>query len=511
MALAAKVFRNLYRDSVTLMQISADVAREAVVDQAWAVMATDANIALLKESGLAKDIPPEAGPNDLLFLITGADQDAVDSGLADAEKRLTAKHAGSGGEAEKLPSSSIQMALEDDAPQANLVLVSTPGEYAGAEAMKALKLGLNVMIFSDNVPVEDEVRLKTYAKDHDLLVMGPDCGTAIIDGVPLAFANVVRRGPVGIVAASGTGLQQVSCLLDRAGVGVSQAIGTGGRDLKEDVGGLTMLAALDHLAKDKDTEVIVLISKPPADSVAKKVLAAAEKAGKPVVVNFLGADEKAVTGKNLKAARTLEDAANAAIKLSGKDIGADPPGKTRPPKFKASQKYIRALYTGGTFSSEAALMLHEAIGGVYSNVAVDPKYAIEDVWKSTEHTVIDLGDDDFTRGRPHPMIDPTLRNERIINEAKDPGTAVILLDFVLGYGAHDDPAGDVASVITEARKIAKKDGRTLAFVGFICGTEGDPQNLAAQEKTLKDAGVLLAPSNARAVRLAAALIGKEVS
>jgi len=371
-----------------------------------------------------------------------------------------------------------------------------------------------VMLFSDNVDLADEVRLKQYGREHGLLVMGPDCGTAIINGIPLAFANVVRRGDIGIVAASGTGLQQVSCLVVRWGEGISQAIGTGGHDLHHQVGGITMLQGLQALAADPATRVIVLISKPPAADVAEQVLARAGEAGKPIVVNFLGMEPAAGRREGVFAARTLEEAAALAVALAkGEPIdGSFQPDDERvralaveAGRLLPQQRYIRGLYSGGTFCYEALLLLAEVAGPVYSNTPVDPDFRLADVWRSRQHTVIDLGDDTFTRGRPHPMIDHSLRNERIAAEAADPEVAVILLDVVLGYGAHPDPATEMAPAIHRAREIAMAGGRHLLFVASVCGTVGDPQNLSRQEAALQNAGVLLAESNAQAARLAAAV------
>ena len=307
--------------------------------------------------------------------------------------------------------------------------------------------------------------------------MGPDCGTAILNGIPLGFANVVRRGAIGVVAASGTGLQQVTCLLDRLGAGVSQAIGTGGHDLSHEVGGITMLQSIEALAADPATRVIVLISKPPAADVATRVLEQACAAGKPVVVCFLGVDPKTVESGDLKGAGTLEDAAYLAASLAG----AEPPkreplkGLAKTPKFAPTQKYIRGLYSGGTFCFEASLLLSQVLSPVYSNTPVGGTLRLDDVWRSKAHTLVDLGDDVFTRGRPHPMIDHRLRNERIAKEADDAETAVILLDVVLGYGSHMDPASEIVPAIEGARKRAATAGREVAFVGFVCGTDRDPQ------------------------------------
>jgi FdrA protein len=512
MARAERIFRNLYRDSVALMQLSAKLGVLAGVRQASAIMATAGNLALLREAGLAIG-EIQAGPDDLLVALEG-EEEGLEAALDSAEAELTrARPVTHEWEAGRLPPRSLEMGLAELAT-ANLALISTPGDYAAAEAMKALRLGLNVMLFSDNVALEEEIELKHYARAHDLLVMGPDCGTAIIGGVPLGFANVVRRGDIGAIAASGTGLQQVTCLIDRWGKGISHAIGTGGHDLHARVGGITMLQGLEALTADPATRVIVLISKPPHPEVAGRVLEAAGRSGKPIVVNFLGADPDSVRRANVHPVRTLEDAARLAVALAGGDADA-PAGAAGSeearhiPQLASGQKYIRGLYSGGTFCYEALLLLTEAFGGVASNTPLAPEDMLPDVWRSQRHTVVDLGDDAFTRGRPHPMIDQTLRKQRILQEAADPEVAVILFDVVLGYGAHPDPAPELAAALEQARAVAAVAGRQLALVGSVCGTAGDPQDLARQEAVLRDAGILLAESNAQAVRLAAAIAARQ--
>jgi hypothetical protein len=324
--------------------------------------------------------------------------------------------------------------------------------------------------------------------------MGPDCGTAILDGVPLGFANAVGRGRIGLVGASGTGLQQVSCLIDRLGEGVSQLIGVGSHDLDERVGGLMMRAGIEWLARDPGTTVIVLVSKPPAASVARHVLEVARVSARPVVVNFLGGDPAAIREAGAMPAATLEDAARFAVALARGERasvadGLDPKlvarSRARVGRFAAGQRHVRGLFSGGTLCREAALILEE--GG------------------AAGHSTIDLGDDEFTVGRPHPMIDFRLRNERILAAAEDPTTAVILLDVVLGYGAHPDPAGALSSAVERARQQAARAGRALGVVASVCGTAADPQDLPRQEERLAAAGVVLAPSNAQAARLAALL------
>jgi hypothetical protein len=333
--------------------------------------------------------------------------------------------------------------------------------------------------------------------------MGPDCGTAILDGVPLGFANAVHRGRIGLVGASGTGLQQVTCLIDRLGEGVSQAIGVGGHDLSEAVGGSMMLLGIEQLAADPDTTVIVLISKPPAESVTRRVLDAARAAGKPVVVNFLGGDPVLVREAGAIPAATLEDAARIAVAVARRKIPVAAETEAADDTVAATidaertallpgQRTIRGLYSGGTLCSEASLILGSLLG-------------------DDSFSVIDLGDDEYTVGRPHPMIDFRLRNEHVVAAAEDPTTAVILLDLVLGYGSHPDPAGAIAPAIERAVRTATDGGRQLAVVASVCGTEGDPQGVDVQEATLRSAGVLLAPSNAQAARLAARIVNGEAT
>jgi len=480
-----------YRDSVDLMRVAALLERLPSVSRAALMMATPANRELLSGAGLLDATAAAAGPNDLVVAVAARDKVAGKRALTEASHLLDEQAAVATSAREKTPPRSIAEAT-GELTQANLAIISTPGPYATAEALKALKRGLHVFLFSDNVPVADEIELKRLAVKKNLLVMGPDCGTAILDGVPLGFANAVRRGRIGLVGASGTGLQQVSCLIDRLGEGLSQVIGVGGHDLDDRVGGLMMQAAIERLAVDPGTRVIVLVSKPPAPAVTRKILDVARKSGKPVVVNFLGG-EPGVTQRGLVARATLEEAAHDAVALArGKrplaiTTSAAPRAKAQ--RFAKGQQLIHGLYSGGTLGQEAALILTRL---------------------GAKHAVVDLGDDEFTVGRPHPMIDFRLRNERIAAAAKEPATAVILLDVVLGYGAHPDPAAALAPAIAEARKIASRSKRGLAIVASVCGTTADPQSLERQEAALTAAGVLLAPSNAGAARLAAALVGAGV-
>jgi FdrA protein len=491
----SRILRDTYRDSVELMRVAAEVERLPGVQRAALLVATPANLEVLKSAGLLDAATAGARPSDLIVAVACNDETAAETALARATALLTtATGAVPGSSAPTAPTTITQAMAED--PAANLALISTPGPYATAEALKALKRGLHVFLFSDNVSVADELELKRLAIRKRLLVMGPDCGTAILDGVPLGFANAVRRGRIGLVAASGTGLQQVVCLIDRLGAGISQAIGVGGRDLDERIGGLMMLAALERLAEDAGTTVIVLISKPPAPAVSRRVLERARTAGKPVVVCFLGGDPAVIAATGATPAATLEDAAVLAVKLAGggaSGIATEDESVlvkavlARAARQAPSQRAIRGLYSGGTLAYEAALLL---------------KDALPDAEARRIHTLLDLGDNEFTVGRPHPMIDFRLRTERIAASAADPTTAVVLLDVVLGYGSHPDPAGELSPVLEAAHTVAARAGRELIVIGSVCGTAGDPQGLSDQEARLAAAGALLAPSNARAARLA---------
>lgn len=511
MTIRHRILSNLYRDSIALMNLSAELTSRPGIVQASAVMATAANLALLTEAGLV-DKEIHASPDQLLIVVDGEEAATIDAALAEAEASLTSAPIVSTNGCGPVPirPSSLTMAAEATVAP-TLALISTPGEYAASEALKALRLGLNVMIFSDNVSLEDEIMLKQAAVESELLVMGPDCGTAIINGVPLGFANEVMRGDIGVVAASGTGLQQVCCLIDRYGTGISQAIGTGGRDLQTNVGGITMSQGLAALAEDPETKVIVLISKPPALDVAARIIVQAADVGKPVVINFLGAAAASHDHENLFTAQTLEHAAECAVALS-KNVPVSGASElddellqeaaAAASRLVSGQRYIRGLFSGGTFCYESVMLLHDSVGGVWSNTPRDAGFLLSDPWSSEAHTIVDLGADEFTRGRPHPMIDQRLRNDRLIQEANDPETAIILFDVVLGHGAHPDPAAAMRPAIEAVQQTAAAAGRGMVLIGSVCGTERDPQCLSRQEKQLSSAGVILAESNAAGAHLA---------
>jgi FdrA protein len=508
MALHYQCFPNLYKDSVSLMQISARLNALDGVEQASVAMATPANIERMRDAGL--DIALEARPNDLLIALDANDSAAAEAFELAASLLRPSTVQETSADVHR-PAVSIAMGVHDEM-QANFALISVPGRYAAAEALKALSQGLHVMLFSDNVPEEQEAAIKRYAREQDLLVMGPDCGTAIINGMPLGFANVVRRGSIGLVAASGTGLQEVSCHIHHLGAGVSQAIGTGGRDLHEAIGGLSMIQGIAMLADDPETDLIVLISKPPAPGIMQKVLACARQCGKPVVVHFLGAEDHSLEYEGVIPARSLLHAAEVAVATSeGKKAPQETntreslfaEAQARIGAMAAIQKDIRGVFAGGTFCYEAQLALLAAGLSCESNAPVRGAAVLQNRQQGSGHSLVDMGDDEFTQGRPHPMIDPELRNARLLSEGRDPATAVLLFDIVLGYGASVDPCATLLPVLNTLQQEAAREQRTLLLIAHVCGTEGDPQDRQQQTEHLHQAGVLVAGSNIEAARLAA--------
>jgi FdrA protein len=503
---SAFVHHNLYKDSVALMRVAQRLLAMPDVVNASLQMGNPANKEILQEAGLLSDDIKGAGPSDIMVVVQAKTHSACDAAVAESLSDLAGKSTTSPdltNPNQAVAARTVGMGLAQ-LESANIVQISVPGIYAAAEALKAVKAGLNVFMFSDNVPIAQEIAIKQEALKRNVLVMGPDCGTAIIGGVPLGFANNVRRGAIGIVAASGTGLQEVTTQIHRMGGGISHAIGTGGRDVYAEVGGITMLQGIALLAADASTKVIAIVSKPPAPAVTGKVMAALLAAGKPAVVVFLGSDLKS-PAKHIHVVQTLVDCAAVAVKASGvKKIASQIYAMPRKPVFNKTQKYLRALYSGGTYASEAQILWTQSGLQVWSNVPINKAMALNNPLKESKgHTALDLGDDDFTVGRPHPMIDQTARIDRILKEAADPSVRLILLDVVIGWGAHADPATELAQAILQAKKIAAKSNRNLAILGFVCGTELDPQVLAKQEAILRSAGMVLTSNSANAAWLAA--------
>jgi FdrA protein len=479
------VVPNRYEDSLRLLALARSLRGRDGVRAVEVLVGSGGNRRLLAES---HGVEVEASSSDVIVALEADDGPAA-AALAGAREHFerAAEPAGEAATAVRW----LSLASAGRHGDASLALVSVPGEYAALEAAKALEAGLHVFLFSDHVSLDDEVALKRAASERGLLMMGPGCGTSMLAGVGLGFANAVRRGPVGIVAAAGTGAQEVACLLDAAGVGVSQIVGVGGRDLSAQVGGEMMLAAARLLADDPATEVIALVSKPP-DAEVVAMLARELPGGKPIVAGFVGYDGD---GHGLELSATLEETARAAALAAGEEPlevdreAALAAARAAGARLAPSQQALRGLYSGGTLCFEALTVLRRPLA------AAGPPVAL-----------LDLGEEEFTAGRPHPMVDQGLRLERLRAEAADPAVACLLLDVVLGYGAHEDPASELAPAIAEARELARREGRELAVVAHVCGVPADPQDSPRQEAALAEAGAIVAQTNSLAAEAAAAVV-----
>lgn len=512
------VKRNLFRDSIQLMRLSEDVKKMDGVDDAVVSMGTDTNRRLLQDLGLLAGESRGTGDGDLIIAVRvkgGFDADEV---MGRVEQLVMAPPVSAGGR-RTIVLHSVRSAL-DRASGANLAVVSVPGSQAFEPSMELLRNGVNVHLFSDHVSLEQELELKRYASSKGLLVMGPGAGTAIINGVGLGFANSVKRGDVGIVASAGTGIQEVSTMLDSVGLGVSAALGVGGTDVSEKIGGLMMKDCLQLLEEDEGTRMIMIIAKTPKEHVIRDVMDHVDrKTTKPVVACFLGLDPPKTRGERVTFAKTLHSAVHKAARASGRDAEGEFDAKISTTfedlsksarKFRASlgpsRRYVRGLYSGGTLAHETLLIFREIVGEAYSNTPLSDRYLLSDPNTSRGNSVVDLGDEFFTSGRAHPMIDPTLRRLRFAQEAKDPSVAAIMLDIVLGYGSSPDPGGALQGAVKDAtRRQQKGDGPSV--MAHICGTGTDPQSLEDQTSKLSASGTMLFASNALLAVEAALVVG----
>lgn len=497
------VLKNSYQDSINLMLLTNKINELDEVKMSQIMMGTDANKDILKNTNLLTEEAEASSPNDLMIVVDSDADKVMDKVLPEIDAFLD-DLSSKGKDGRQTASASWEEALAH-LPEANVALFSIPGEYGASEMEKALKKDLHVFSFTDNLTIEDEVHLKKLAHEKGLLMMGPDCGTGIISSVPVAFTNVISGGNIGVVGASGTGIQEVTTIIDRLGNGVVHAIGTGGRDLSDEVGAITMKDAIAALEHHEETDVICVISKPPAKKVRDEVFQLLQSLSKPVVAVFLGEKPDAHIG-NVCLAHTLEETAKIAVDLAGENPVRgnyfEAVEKPDVPQLK-EDKVVKGLYSGGTLASEAGMIISEAL-----NLAGSKKkdgYVLH----SGGYEVIDLGDDIYTRGKPHPMMDPDIRIQKMQDYAREASTGVILFDVVLGYGAHPDMTGALLPVIKEERKRAEEEKRTLYFVATVVGTAKDPQNYTESVKRLKENGVFVQESNAKAVRLALLLKGVE--
>jgi FdrA protein len=498
----AEIRTGAYYDSAFLMQLQRTFSDLPGIQDAGVVMGTETNKELLARIDLLSSEIQAAKPDDLVIVVRADNEASAVSALGRLEELLNKRR--SAIEQEYQPHS-IESA-EKMVPDASWVLISVAGRYATGVARDALTQGKHVFLFSDNVSVEDEIELKKIAAEKGLLVMGPDCGTAIIAGMGLGFANKVRIGPIGVVAAAGTGLQQVSSRIHQLGSGMTFGIGTGGRDLSEKIGAMTFLQGIDVLARDPDTKVIVLVSKPPSPKVAEEVLRVARKAGKPVVVNFIARSLTTRQMDNFYFAAGLDDAARIAVELA--NTGAKLPAEEdlKLGRFVPGQKYLRGLFSGGTLAYEAQHILKDYLPLVWANAPIDKQFKLPNALISQEHTIVDLGEDEFTVGRLHPMMDNELRIRRLMEEAADPAVALIMLDVVIGYGSHPDPASELADAVVKAKELAHKAGRYLEVVAVVTGTDEDPQDFKNQIRQLQKAGAWVEKDNELMVRYAGRIL-----
>ena len=512
MSTGVTIKKNSYFDSVFLMQVAKAISDEPGIDQAIALMGTENNKAVLIKMGVKEKEIDSVSSNDVVIFIKGS-KSQVDLVLDNIDRWFTRKTTSL-----KTKVHTLDKALKTQ-PKANLAVISVPGRYAAGEAQKALDKGLNIFLFSDNVSVKEELSLKQYADQKGLLVMGPDCGTAIIAGVSIGFANSIRRGKIGVVGVTGTGLQEFTSLIHQAGLGISHAIGTGSRDLSDEIGGLSAFKALELLEGDPETELIVLISKPPGLKTLDSLVKRLNRCSKPVVTCILGTRQfrnKLKLKQSIVSTDTIAEAAiKAAAIAKGKSIKL--PGisvtnylgriKKEKKLLATNQRYLRGIFAGGTFCYQAQQLM--AAGGlkIHSNVPLTGMIKLTDPTTSIANSMVDMGEDYFTQSSPHPMIDSRLSKQRIIKEAHDPEVAVILLDFILGFMSSENPAGELAPAIIEAKQIRKNDGGHLIFIASVCGTDLDIQNLKEQLNTLEEIGVIVMPSSAHAALLALEVVG----
>ena len=501
MALTTHIIKSSYYDSVVLMRVASQLKKEAEVSEVAMFMGTEGNHELLGQVDLATKESRDAGPQDLIIIVVADSEVYAQSITEKAISLLSERREHSNSEFDYRPRT-LDTALEF-LPNATIASISIPGEFASREALKCINSGLNVFLFSDNVSIEDEVSLKNKARQNGLLFMGPDCGTAHINGVGLGFINVVKSGRIGCIAASGTGLQAVICQLDRQGEGISHAIGVGGRDLSSEVGGIMTMYSLELLEKDPDTEVIILLSKPPDGQVVSDLESISSKMSTPVVTCFQGVS---LPGDTFVQAKTLDESAIMAVALVNQTEYVarwfNEPEHVSDLLSKAGNgaagKRILGLFTGGILAKEAQLLLTKELGPVGKSFD-----------EQSLHRVVDLGDDQYTIGRPHPMIAPESRTEKLYELAENGSLAacgVLLVDLVLGNGSHLDPAQEL---VQSVESLKNTYGVSAEIVAVVVGTELDPQDIHSQINMLENGGITVFRSNSEAAYYAAMLVAPD--
>lgn len=494
------VKKKRYVDSVSLMGVAERVMMLKGVENIETHMATPANLLITDMMGY--EVPQDVTPNDLLIAVTAVDEAVCAAAVALAEDVIDHK----AGDDVQRYCDLRELPRQEGGYQ--LCQISLPGEYVAREAEKALELGMDLFIFSDNVPLEQELELKKKGQAQGRLVMGPDAGVALIGGVALAAGSIIKDGPIGIVAASGSGAQEIGCIIEKCGLGVSSLIGTGGRDLYPEIGGITMMEGIRRMESDEYTKVIVLVSKLADLQVMENILSFADTCRKPVVAVFLGGTEALFAGHRVRGTYSLEECALEAVKLAGGSVEnfgyTDEERETMVSqavaRLEPSRTFFRGLYCGGTFAEEALQYFsrHNAGTRFHSNLRNGYCELLTDPEVSQGHAILDLGAENFTEKAPHPVFDPQLRLKRLKQELSDPEVAVILLDFITGPGVARDPITAFAQVCAEHREVI--------FISNICGSQEDPQNVEEKARLLKQAGVLVTESNYESTRLASEIM-----
>ncbi len=504
-----------YKDSIFLMKATKEMLNVEGVKEAVVVMGTDMNKTVLAEFGGLNEEAKNATPSHLIISLDVVEKDTIQKAAEHFKNIIKEENV----DEKSIESYSTLSGAARSFNNAKVVFISTPGEYAALEAKTAINNGLNAFIFSDNVSLEDEVAIKTLAEERNLWVMGPGCGNSVINNVSYGLMSKVAIGGIGIVGASGSGIHEIAALATQKGEGISQAIGTGGRDLSQAVSGITMLRGINYLENDPATKVIVLVSKPPHPNTEKKILSRVLNCKKPVVIFFLGGDEARIKESGAYCAKTLEQAAEIAVKLiRGERVELDvdfiakcrsmlsEQAEQEKQKLQTGQKYLRGIYCGGTHNEEAILLLKSMLGEVHANVNFGGCTPLESARISIKHSVIDVGDEEFTKGKPHPVMDPSILNDRLWKEGTDPDVGVVLFDLLLGYGAHENPVGAIEEKLIAIKAEAKKQKRHISLVASVTGTDLDPQVLTKQQKRLEELGVIVLPSNAQAAILSGLII-----
>ena len=507
--------KNFFRDSVQMMQFSQQLKDEQGVIDAAIVMSTVLNKNTLKNMNLLTEDGISATENDTLISINCQDENSLSNAIQKAEQLLTSISAKA-----KNEFTSLASAL-DTFSDANIASLSIPGQFVKEMATELINKQLNLFVFSDHVPLEDEIYLKNLALENNVLFMGPEAGTSILNGTVFGFGNRVRKGSIGIIGASGTGIQESSTMIDLFGEGISHGIGVGGRDLRNDIGGMMTMKAMEIFENDPNTKAVLLVSKPVDNYIRNKIINKINNFSKKnYVLCLIGDNENSVDTAKIKFSKSIQMSVLKILKLLDDNVYKKTKDVVRnqindsiklseslSKDLNEGQKFIRGFFAGGTLCYESKIILEQMIGKIYSNLSSDDEYSIKGNVSSKENTLIDFGEEEFTSARPHPIIDPLLRRNRILEDANDPNVGVIIIDIICGINAAKNTMAFHAETIKKAIEIAREQGRKLSVFTYICGTENDVSK--NELKLLADSGAKLFTSNAL-MSFAAALVVKNL-